>query len=374
MRSRKRNIAVLTSSRADYGIYLPLLKKLKDDSRFSLKLIVFGTHHSPYHGMTIEDIKKDGFDIDYTLNSMLLHDDENAIATAVSLTMLKFSDFWSEHKDKFDLVFCLGDRYEMFAAVYAGIPFNMQFAHIHGGETTLGAIDNTYRHAISLASDIHFTSHLEYADKVSQLTGSTKIFTTGALSLENLNELTLYSLEEMKEQFTIDFSIPSILITVHPETVNSDLNSQFGQECFAAFEDIADSYQLVITMPNADTEGTIFRKIFNKLKVINQDKILLIENFGTRGYFSAMKLAKFLIGNTSSGIIEAASFGKYVINLGDRQKGRVRSENVIEVPFRKDSILMAVNELKNDYEYSGSNVYSKKSSSDEIIDAILNEE
>ena len=141
-------IGVLTSSRADFGIYLPLLKALQADSFFQLELIVFGTHLSRYHGYTVQQIIEEGFEPIHQIHQMLLTDEDNAISTSYALTALKFADFWKNHS--FDCVFCLGDRYEMAAAVAAGIPYNIPFAHIHGGETTLGAIDNVYRHGISL--------------------------------------------------------------------------------------------------------------------------------------------------------------------------------------------------------------------------------
>lgn len=365
-----KRIGVLTSSRADYGIYLPLLRKIKASDDFELSMIVFGTHLSPFHGMTVDLIRTDGFSIDYQINSMLLHDDENAIATASSLTMLKFSDFWQNHFDDFDLVFCLGDRYEMFGAVYAGIPYGIKFAHIHGGETTVGAIDNIYRHAISQASHLHFTSTENYKEKVYQITNSKGIFVTGALSLDNLRNVKLYSLLEMKANFGIDFSKGTILITVHPETVASEMNINFAHICYEVFYELAKKYQLVITMPNADTLGSVFRNEFVKLKNELKKNIILVENFGTQGYFSAMHYSKFLIGNTSSGIIEAASFGKYVINLGDRQLGRLSGANVKHSAFNVQSILDNVGIIESDGEYKGDNPYDLKGASEKICQVL----
>jgi GDP/UDP-N,N'-diacetylbacillosamine 2-epimerase (hydrolysing) len=164
-------IGVLTSSRADYGIYRPLLKALKNDPFFDCSIIAFGTHLSTHFGKTIDRIRDDGFEVKYTVSSMLLGDDANTIASATALTSMKFAEFWKEHAADFDLVFCLGDRYEMFAAVIAGVPFGIRFAHLHGGETTLGAIDNVYRHSITHASLLHFTSAEVHASRVKSLLG-----------------------------------------------------------------------------------------------------------------------------------------------------------------------------------------------------------
>ena len=178
-------IGVLTSSRADYGIYLPLLQKLKKDSFFNLEIIAFGTHLSKKHGFTLSDIVNDGYDTIHEITSLLEDDSEKGIAISYGNTVLEFSNFWAVQK--FDLVFCLGDRFEMSAAVQASIPFGVKMAHLHGGETTLGAIDNIYRHQISLASKYHFVSTNENKQKVKQLIGSSNlIYDVGSLSLSNI--------------------------------------------------------------------------------------------------------------------------------------------------------------------------------------------
>ena len=220
-----KRIAILTSSRADYGIYLPLIKALKEDSYFGSQIIAFGTHLSPFHGYTLTQILNDGFEVKFQIESMLAGDTPNAISTAMALTCLKFADFWKDHQSDFDLVFCPGDRYEMFAAVTAGIPFNIHFAHIHGGEKTLGAIDNIFRHAITLTSKYHFVSCKEHGERVSQLTESSEnIFDIGALSLDNLNSLIVLSKTDFLSHFEIDLNQPTILVTVHPETVTPEMN------------------------------------------------------------------------------------------------------------------------------------------------------
>jgi len=368
-----KSIGILTSSRADYGIYLPLIQELKESKNYSLSIIAFGTHLSPYHNSSIDQIINDGFKVDYTIGSMLLHDDPNAISSAVGLTIIKFAEFWRNHNKKFDLVFCLGDRYEMFAAVYSGIPFNIKFAHIHGGETTLGAIDNIYRHAISLASNIHFTSTQEYGNKVKEITKSQNIHVCGSLSLENIKNITFYGLKEFKKIWGIDMRIPSILITIHPETVNISKNIQNLKCCLEVFTELQKEFQLIITMPNADTQGTHFRNGFIEFQSKHKQKVYLIENFGTKGYFTCMKYAKLLLGNSSSGIIEAASFKKYVINLGIRQKGRLHGDNVYTIPFNKSQILSKIQEIINKAEFKEKNIYYKGGAVKKIIDVLSKE-
>jgi GDP/UDP-N,N'-diacetylbacillosamine 2-epimerase (hydrolysing) len=354
-----KRIAILTSSRADYGIYLPLLKALKEDPYFDLQIIAFGTHLSPFHGYTINQIANDGFKVSYLIESMLTGDSPNAISTAMALTSLKFADFWKDHKADFDLVFCLGDRYEMFAAITAGIPFNIPFAHLHGGEKTLGAIDNIFRHAITLASIIHFVSCKEHGERVAELTESKdNIFDIGALSLDNLNSLPLLSKEGFNNKFGVDLNLPTILVTVHPETVTPEMNQIYVEELADSLLELK-NYQVIITLPNADTNGTLIRTRLLQLPEQSGNRIYCFENLGSQGYFTAMKYCSFLLGNTSSGIIEAASFGKYVINLGNRQKGRKQSLNCFNVLFNKELILQTVQKIENSQAYTGENIYHK---------------
>lgn len=367
-----KRIAILTSSRADYGIYLPLLKVLKEDPYFDLKIIAFGTHLSPFHGYTINQIFNDGFEVTWQIESMPVGDSPNAISTAMALTSLKFADFWKDHQYDFDLVFCLGDRYEMFAAVTAGIPFKIPFAHIHGGEKTLGAIDNIFRHAITLASKYHFVSCKEHGERVAELTElKDNIFDIGALSLDNLNSLTLLSKEDFLNLFGVDLKKPTILVTIHPETVTPEMNWIYVNELSETLLYLK-KYQVIVTLPNADISGTIIRNRLLKLQVESDNRIFCFENLGSKGYFSAMNYCSFLLGNTSSGIIEAASFGKWVINLGDRQKGRKQSQNIYNMPFNKDRILEGVEKIENTPDYKGENIYYKGNAAHTICSVLKN--
>ncbi len=362
-----RTIGVLTSSRADYGIYLPLLKRLSESQNYKLELIVFGTHLSANYGHTLDEIERDGFDVKHKIDSLLEDDTPYGIASSMAKTMACFSDFWASNGDDFDLVFALGDRFEMFSAVYASTAFGIRVAHIHGGETTLGAIDNIFRHAISHASDIHFVSTDSYANKVAELTGSDQIYNSGALSLDGIEHMQLLDKTRMLEQWKIDFDIPTILITVNPETKSYEKNTEYSLVFSSTLEELSKNYQLVITMPNADTNGSLYRKAFQNLALKYPKRIVLVENFGRQSYFSAMKWSRLLLGNTSSGIIEAASFGKYVIDLGDRQKGRMTSKNTFNVSFDKGQIIPLVEDLLERGVYEGENVYFQESPSLKIM-------
>lgn len=361
-------IGVLTSSRADYGIYLPLIQKIKNDSFFELEIIAFGTHLSRSHGFTLTDIEEDVYKCIHKIASLISNDDEQSVAESYGLTVLKFAGFWQNNK--YDLVFCLGDRFEMSAAVQAGIPFGIKFAHLHGGETTLGAIDNIYRHQISLASTLHFTATEIFREKVGALIESMdNIYAVGSLSLSNIKKF----IPIERAVFFDKFDIPNedfALVTFHPETMSLSENANYSQAMKIALSKISKDLFVIITMPNADTQGSVYRNAIQELKNEYSDRFMLIENFGKINYFSAMFFAKILIGNTSSGILEAASFGKYVINVGDRQKGRAQSQNVINCPFEEQAIISAAYKAINLNHYSGENIYFREAAAENIIKII----
>lgn len=361
-------IGVLTSSRADYGIYLPLLQKLKYDSSIILEIIAFGTHLSRIHGYTVKNIINDGFNVIHEIETFDRDDSQKGISKSYGNTIIKFSEFWK--KNSFDIVFCLGDRYEMSAAVQATIPFRTILAHIHGGETTLGAIDNIFRHQITLASKFHFTSTEIHKNKVKSIIESNEnVFNVGALSLNDIK-----SFKPVPRKFFYKkFNIPDndfVLVTFHPETKVVDKNSYFANEMKTALKQILNSLNIIITMPNADTLGSVYRKKIQELKKEYLDRIILIENFGKKNYFSAMHYSRIILGNSSSGIIEAASFGKFVINVGDRQKGRSISKNVINADFNASDIIKKFNKSLNFSHYTGKNIYYKPDSVNSIYNFI----
>lgn len=359
-------VGILTSSRADFGIYLPLLKKLFDDDFFEPEIIAFGTHLSEKFGYTITEIINQGFPVKHQLSTLPADDSPMEISMAIGETIKTFARFWNYNN--FDLVFALGDRFEMFAAVSAASPFNIRFAHIHAGETTLGAIDNAYRHCISLLSTYFFVSTEEYKKRVTEIVQKPEnVFNVGSLSIDNLSTLNFYTVAEMKNKFDIDLTLPTILSTFHPETVSHKKNKQYVKELIDAFQELNGKYQIVLTMPNADTEGLMIRHKLEKFAE-NNPNIKLIESFGMKGYLSCMKHCLFLLGNTSSGFVEAAWFPKNVINLGDRQKGRIETSNIHTVPIETNSILKAVRIIENSPAKSSvKNIYGDGNTAEKII-------
>ena len=361
-------IGILTSSRADFGIYLPLINELEKDVYFKFSLIVFGTHLSKKHGYTLDEIIENGFNPQYVFEPILFGDSPTEIARTITATFNQFDNFWSNNHKNFDLVLCLGDRYEMFAAVTSGIPFGIKFGHIHGGETTLGAIDNIYRHSMTLSSYIHFTAAEKFSDRVRSIVdNNVNIFTVGSLSLDGFMQAKYLSEFEFFKKWNVDLRIPSILVTVHPETVAFQEVEKHSHELLNILIELSKGFQIIITMPNADTYGMVIRNMINQ-DLKSKKNIFVFENLGKQSYFSAMKYCSFMLGNTSSGIIEAASFKKYVINLGERQKGRLTSDNVLHTNFNYEEILDKVNYIRdNQYNYTGTNKYFQANVANSLI-------
>jgi len=363
-------IAVLTSTRSDYGNYRQLLKALKKDIFFDVTIIVFGTHLSHNHGFTVKNIYDDGyFNSIIEKNIIPEGDTPFSICKTMSKVIAGLAPIWRDNF--YDLVFCLGDRYEMFAACACIVPYNLKLAHISGGEQTLGAIDDVFRHSITHMSTYHFTTTEDYRQRVVNLKGSDKnVYNTGSLNIDNLVNTKLLSKEEFKKQFGIDINLPSILITFHPETISYKKNEVYIHELISALNEIH-GYQLIITMPNADTMGNMIR---DKLKAfISSNKhVIGVESFGSLGYFTCMKYCSFMLGNTSSGFVEAAFFSKYVINIGNRQNGRINNNNIINCEINAKKILAAVKNYKNYNLVQNSKIYGDGNSARQIIQIIKN--
>lgn len=323
-------IGLLTSSRADFGIYTPLIYQLETDPEIELEIIIFGMHLIEDQGNTKNFIENQfPKSVKTIISTNINGDSPQDIAANYGEIIKLFSSFWSQNI--FDLLITLGDRWEMSAAVQSSIPFKMKIAHFHGGETTLGAIDNIYRHQISLASSIHFTCHDQYSKRLSEILGnSANIYNKGSLSLYDLEKIQLPEWDKLKNTLGIPFE-DFILLTIHPET-NSNISIKEQLSCARSILDsIVKSDNLLITYSNVDHYGQQFNKLFLEFQKEYPSKVKVFKALGRLNYFRCVSKCKFLVGNTSSGIIEAASFNKYVINIGDRQKGRILGKNILQI-------------------------------------------
>ena len=361
-------IGVLTSSRADYGIYHSLLVKMKDDKRFHVEIIAFGMHLQDSQGKTIDQIIKDGFDVINKVGEMPISDEVVDVSKGYGNLVVDFAEFWSQNK--FDLVFALGDRWEMSAAVQASIPFEIKIAHIHGGETTLGATDNIYRHQITMASTYHFTAAEVFSERVISILGSDKnVHTVGSISLEDIDKLRLPSWDAVMDSFNIPF-YDFVLVTFHPESVGASRNEDYALIAFNVLEKLCKQHNVLITSANSDAMGSLFNIQFKRLQEQHPENIKLVCALGKLNYFKAMQQCTFMLGNTSSGIIEAASFRKYVVNVGSRQKGRLRNDNILDVSFDYKNILEAINKVVEQKPFIARNKYTKLGTTDMIIEII----
>ena len=364
-----KKIGILTSSRADYGIYSPLIDYWENQNWLNFEIIIFGSHllneNISYLNSKIErfssKIKIVG-EFEKTNTSM-------EVVKIYSKIINDFSYFWNNNR--YDCIISLGDRFEMSAAIQSTIPFHNKIVHIHGGETSLGSIDNIYRHQITSASHLHFTSTKQSAYRVSQILGSnSNIFNIGSLSISglDLNKVTAWG--EVSEKLKIP-NYPFILVTLHPETnVSSDFSIEL-EELSNVLNVLINRYFILVTGTNTDQNYESINIFFKNFQKANPNKTMLVETLGRDFYFSALKNCSFLLGNTSSGIIEAASFGKFVINIGNRQLGRIANSNVLNSPFNSGEILKKVNIIENfDFVYKGANIYKQKNSVKRITNEI----
>ena len=367
------NLLVITVARSDFGIYLPILKKIKKDKEINLKIAVSGMHLSPDFGYSYKIIEESGFNIDFKFETILSSDNPAGVSKSIALGLLSFTDLYSNETP--DLIMVLGDRFDMLPGVLAALPFRIPIAHLHGGELSIGAIDDSIRHTITKLSHIHFASTLEYVDRIKQLGENEKnIFFMGSPSIENLLTINKIPRNEFLKMFKIPIKSNFILATFHPTTLEiEDINSQTNNFMDALLE--FDNY-VILTMPNADNGSREMIEIINH-KSMRSNKIILVENLGTEKYFNAMIHSLCMVGNSSSGIIEAPFFNLPVVNIGSRQNRRVKCENVIDVKCIKKEILkglnLAVSEKFKKIAKSSNNPYlNKKPASDIVISAIKN--
>jgi len=334
-----RTIGVVTTSRADYGMYLPLLRNIQADSELELHLIVAGMHLLPEFGTTVNEIEADGFEVADRVNVDLAGDSPEDISRSMGLSTIGFAQSYARFRP--DILVVLGDRFEMHAAALAALPFKIPVAHIHGGELTLGAIDDCLRHSITKLSHLHFVSCEQYAQRVIQLGEDPwRVTVCGAPSLDNLAEIDLLPKEALADKLGADLPDSFLLVTYHPVTLEYEQVETQVAELIAALG--AYGRPVVFTMPNADTGHRVIR---SKIRAFVEAHpwAVAVENLGTQCYFSAMALALAMVGNSSSGIIEAASFDLPVVNVGIRQRGRVRGRNVIDVECDRTAILDGLN-------------------------------
>lgn len=340
----KKTIAVLTATRAEYGLLKTIIKALTADGSFNVRLVVTGAHLSPEFGLTYHEIEEDGIKIDKKIETLLSSDTPASVSKCMGLTMIGLADYFAENKP--DAFMVLGDRYEALAAACAAFNARIPIIHLHGGETTEGAIDEAYRHAISKMSCLHLTSTEEYRRRVIQL-GEVpeRVFAIGAIGVENAIKTKLLSLKELSDSLGIALSKNYAFATFHPVTLENDSAKQQVTSLLKALNKQKDM-QFIFSKANADSNGRIINKILEEY-CAKHDNFFLFSSLGMKRYLSAVKHAKFVIGNSSSGLIEVPSFKIPTINIGDRQKGRLMASSVISCQPDQKEIEEAVAKALN---------------------------
>jgi UDP-hydrolysing UDP-N-acetyl-D-glucosamine 2-epimerase len=333
-----RTIGVVTVARCDYGIYLPLLREIQASADLKLHLMVSGMHLSPEFGLTVETIGADGFAVDERVEMLLSSDTPVGIAKSMGIGAIGFAQAFARCRP--DILVVLGDRFDMFAAALAALPFRIPVAHIHGGELTQGAIDDALRHSITKLSHLHFVATHDYARRVIQLGEEPwRVTVSGALGLDNLNSIRLLTIQDLEVKYGLRLQEPFLLVTFHPATLKPEQTEGQMRKLLTALEEAGIS--VIFTMPNADTGGRIIRRMIRDFTQTHPTA-QYVESLGTQGYFSLMALAAAMVGNSSSGLIEAPSFKLPVVNIGTRQDGRARAANVIDVGYTRTEIVVGI--------------------------------
>ncbi len=339
-------ICIVTGTRAEYGLLKPLIEKISADDYFTLQLLVTGAHLSPEFGLTYRQIEADGFKIDAKVEMLLSSDTAEGITKSMGLGMIGYADAFKQLSP--DLLVILGDRYEMLAVASSALIFRIPIAHIHGGELTEGAYDDSIRHAITKMSALHFTSTEAYRQRVIQLGEQPeRVFNVGAIGLDNFRSLKLLSKREIEEDLNITFNQFNYLVGFHPETLsNYSVESQFDA-LLQAIDKERDSF-FIFTKANADTNGRIINQMMEDYVNKYPEKSALFASLGSVRYLSVMKQVTAVVGNSSSGIVEAPSAQTATINIGDRQKGRIQAESIINCNANKEDITNAFNIAKSE--------------------------
>jgi len=381
MKPLKRKICIYTSSRAEYGLLKGVMERVQESKNLRLQVLASGMHLSPEFGMTIQELLEDGFLPDETVEILLSGDTATAVCKSMGLGLISYGEAIQRLQP--DIIVVLGDRFETFCMAAAAHVSRVPLAHIHGGEATEGSIDEAFRHSITKMSHLHFASCETHRNRIVQLGESPdRVFNVGALSVENIRKLPLMSKEELERDIGFDLGNRYFLATFHPVTLeHSTAEDQIKNLLNALDKVITDSndpIKILFTKANTDTGGRIINHLIDDYVAAHSDKAIAFNSMGQIRYLSAMKHAAVVVGNSSSGIIEAPSFKVPTVNVGDRQKGRVKPESVINCSPEKDEIIKPIQRaISRDFRESireMMNPYEKENTAGNIKNIIMKSE
>lgn len=336
-----RKICVVSGTRAEYGLLSGLMKMIQTDPLLELQVIATNMHLSPEFGLTYREIENDGFVINKKVEMLLSADTATSVVKSLGLGMIGFADAYDDLKP--DLVVVLGDRYEMLGAVSSALFFQIPVAHISGGDVTEGAYDDAIRHSITKMSHLHFTSTEAYRKRVIQLGEQpSKVFNVGSTGLDNIRQMELLSREALEESIGFALGEKSMLITYHPVTLENQTAARQMEALLRAVDDT--DYRIIFTKPNSDSDGRVIVSMIDDYVKNHPERSVAFTSLGYVRYLSALQYVDVVVGNSSSGIIEVPSFGIPTVNIGDRQKGRLRADSVIDCAPEEAAIRVALKE------------------------------
>lgn len=328
-----RKICVVTGTRAEYGLLQWVIKGIAEWPGLELQLIATGMHLSPEFGLTYRDIERDGFRIDRKVEMLLSSDTSVGVTKSMGIGLAGFADAFEQLAP--DVVLVLGDRFEIFSAAAAAMVARIPIAHLHGGEATEGVIDEPIRHSVTKMAHLHFVAAEEYRQRVIQLGEQPgRVFLVGGLGIDSILKLRLLDREALEESLDFRLGPRNLLVTFHPLTLEGGTSEMQMREMLAALAELPDTH-LIFTMPNADTDGRALMSMLREF-VAGHRNARVFTSLGQLRYLSCVRHVDGVVGNSSSGLIEVPTFGKPTINIGDRQRGRLRAESVIDcAPDRK---------------------------------------
>jgi len=361
-----RKVCVVTGTRAEYGLLYWLMKEIEADPELELQIIATGMHLSPEFGLTYKEIEKD-FTITKKIEMLLSSDTAIGISKSMGLAQISFAEAYDELKP--DIIIILGDRYEIFSAVSVAMIAKIAIVHLSGGETSEGAFDESIRHCITKMAHLHFTAAEEYRNRVIQLGEQPEyVFNVGGMGIENIKRLKLLDKKAFEESIHFKLDKKNLLVTFHPVTLENSTSAYQFQELLTALNSLQDTH-IIFTKANSDTDGRIINQMIDEYVLNNPGQSVAFTSLGQLRYLSALQFVDAVVGNSSSGLAEAPSFKIGTINIGDRQKGRLKAKSVIDCEPTQKHILQAFDilfsssfqqDLKNVQNPYGDGMASKK--------------
>jgi GDP/UDP-N,N'-diacetylbacillosamine 2-epimerase (hydrolysing) len=368
-----KKICVVTGTRAEYGLLYWLMKGIREDPELELQIIATGMHMSPEFGLTYREIEKDGFTINKKIEMILSADTPGAISKSTGMGIIGFSDAYVDLAP--DIVIVLGDRYELLAASTAALFARIPIGHIHGGETTIGAFDEAIRHSITKMAWWHFVAAEDYRKRVIQLgEDPQRVHLVGGIGIDGINKTKLLNKTDLEKVIDFKFGKKTLLVTFHPVTLENETSKKQFEELLGCLDKLKGT-NIIFTLSNSDTSGRIINSMIHSFVKDHSSNTKFFTSMGQLNYLSSLQFVDGIVGNSSSGLLEAPTFRVGTINIGDRQKGRLKAKSIIDCEPNKASIKQAIDNLySKDFQNilpTVENPYGNGNASEKILEILL---